>query len=126
MQIFCDMLGVQAMEREWRDRLVAAIKNALDAGQSGRDISRAAKLGPNYVSQFLSSDTRAPRLDEFFRLMEVLDVSPAAILLGFEMDRETQELLQLLRSPEAKSILPDVRSMLMKLLPEHRESDGLQ
>lgn len=106
MQKVSAMLNVHDMEKAWKARLLAAV-DAATAGnkRSMRDICREAGLGPNYLSQLRSNEERAPRLDEFFRLTEALNVSAIHILMGVEMSRLDEEILQTVApmSEEAKN-----------------------
>lgn len=79
---------------EWRQRIVDAIMAELATGRARRDISKAAGLGENYVSQMLTRGT-SPRLDEASRLIRELGLSLSYVFLGIEMTPDVEELLQL-------------------------------
>lgn len=61
---------------EWRDRLAAKIA---ETGRSKRDISRAAGLGPNYVSQ-LFREGRDPTLGSLAAIAAELNVSVSELM----------------------------------------------
>lgn len=111
MRFWLSMLDVTTMNDGWRNRLIAAIKAD---GRSLRSISLSAKLGPNFVGQFVKS-TKVPGVDQFLKLTTVLGVSPTKILTGVEMTPDDEELLQV-----AMHLSDHGRAHLLSLFQELR------
>lgn len=76
-------------ESDWKARLREAIEGD---SRSKREISTAAGLGYNYISQVLS-DSKTPTVDNFVKLCRVLGVSPIYIMTGADVTPELETLL---------------------------------
>lgn len=76
------------------ERLLKIIK---DDGRSLRELSLAAKLGPNYAVQLINrwKKTGEYPFDKFLMLLDVLNVSRPYVFSGIEMNTEEEELLHL-------------------------------
>jgi transcriptional regulator with XRE-family HTH domain len=79
------------MATDWRSRFIKAVEAD---GRTARAISKAAGLGPNYLTQMLSRGT-APSTPALVALCDVLGVSLTYIFTGAEMSPEEEELLRL-------------------------------
>lgn len=77
-------------ESGWKKRLHEALAND---GRSYREISRAAGLSYNYVSQVFT-DRKSPSIDNFIAICRTLGVSPIHIITGAEVTPETEALLE--------------------------------
>lgn len=108
------------MTEAWEKRLREAIQDALDSGRSMRDISLAAKVGPNYVSQFMEKGSK-PSVDKFLKLARELDVSPIYIIAGFHMTRQTQELVEVF-----EELSPERRESLLRFVAPEEESGHIE
>lgn len=85
------------MDDGWRKRIRTAIE---DSGKSYREVSVAAGLGVNFVSEMLSSG-KDPGASKLSKLCTTLGLSLTYVLTGVEMSAEDEEFLQLV------SDLPD-------------------
>lgn len=94
------------MESGWRGRFIKAIEAD---GRTPRAISKAAGLGPNYLTQMLSRGT-SPSTPALVSLCGVLGISLTYIFTGAEMSREQEELLQL-----SSDLTEDQRKLLIDL-----------
>jgi transcriptional regulator with XRE-family HTH domain len=83
------MLDVRA--DGWRERLLRAIEAD---GRSSHAISRAAGLGPNYISQ-LRLENKEPGINQLIKLAEELDVSLAWLLLGVNVRPADEQFFRL-------------------------------
>lgn len=77
----------------WRERLAAAVKAD---GRSMRALSLALGGSEGYVHSILK-DEKEPGIERLLALCEVLNVSPAYILLGLDVSPEGQRLIAALR-----------------------------
>lgn len=77
-------------ESDWKERLQVAIERD---SRSKREISTAAGLGYNYISQVLA-DSKTPTVDNFVKLCRVLGVSPLYILTGAEMTPDLEAMIE--------------------------------
>lgn len=76
----------------WLDRLQVAV----DADErSARAISLAAGLGPNYLSELLSTK-KEPGIEKFLRLCRELHVSASYVLTGTAVSQDAEEMLGIL------------------------------
>jgi transcriptional regulator with XRE-family HTH domain len=82
------------MIQGWRERLIDAVDRD---GRSDRAISKAAKLGPNFMNE-LRNTTKEPGVDKVLRLAEVLNVSVGYLFMGADLSPEDEEFVSLLRS----------------------------
>lgn len=114
MRIFSAVLDIAAMNSGWRKRL----KQAIEAdGRTLRSISLAAKLGPNFVTQFMTTG-RTPSIEKFLKLTDTLGISPTKVLTGVEISPEDEELLRL-----ATSLSPAGRERLLQLFQEIQDRE---
>lgn len=104
------------MADDWRERLLAAVDEAIAQGRSDRDISLKAGLGPNFVNQLRNSETE-PSVKNVLRLAAELRVSLSTLFLGRETSPEDEESLSLLGA-----ITPAEREGLLSLLRARRAS----
>ena len=90
------------MANGWKHRLLKAI----DADpRSDRAISKAAKLGPNFVNELRNKD-KEPGIDKLMKLIAELGASATEILLDVEITPEDEDFLRLLRTlPESERAL---------------------
>jgi transcriptional regulator with XRE-family HTH domain len=87
----------------WRQRLIAAIKAD---GRSPNRLSLDSGMSRNHVGQFLN-DEKGPKIDTLLRICRTLNVSPTFILLGFDIDPASEQILELLSraTPEQRQTL---------------------
>ncbi len=80
---------------DWETRLRQAIQERwLDKGRSLNELSARVDMGPNYVSQMLTT-TKAPKAETVIKLADALGVSLTWIYLGADLTAEDEQLLQL-------------------------------
>lgn len=90
---------------DWLERLVSEIHKHKDqTGKSYREMSMAAGLGPNFVTQLLANDWKEPLFGNVVRLCDELHVSITYIVTGAEMTRTHETVLS-----------------RMSALPEHQQ-----
>lgn len=90
------------MKNDWFHRLVSAIEHD---GRSLREISFAAKCGPNYVQQMIK-DGKAPGSDRLGRLLDVLGSATSLyVLTGVKVSEEDLEVLRIIQSLPAEAKL---------------------
>ena len=82
----------------WRDRLQAALDKK---GKSAREISLKAGKGPGYLHSILK-EGKDPTVESMGAVCDALEVSVAWILLGVDMSRETEEILQAIEGYPAR------------------------
>ena len=98
------------MDKNWFPRLVEVIEADK---RSKRDISLAAKFGPNYVQQMIKNG-KQPTMDNFLDLLDVLGLAHTFyILTGIEFGPEDEEFLRI-----ALAMPPRIREKLKHLLLE--------
>ena len=104
------MCKKSGMDKNWFTRLATAIEADT---RSKRDISLAAKLGPNYVQQMLKNG-KQPTVENLMSLLEVLGYAKMFfVLTGVEFDDEDEEFIRV-----AMSFPPGLRRKLKGLLLE--------
>lgn len=82
------------MTDSWKERLLLAVKRD---GRSARKISRAAGLGPNFVSQLRRAD-KEPSMENVLKLAAELKVSLAYVFMGRDdISAEDEQILDILR-----------------------------
>lgn len=89
---------------DWRDRLEKGIK---DSGKSLREVSLAAGKGPGYVHSILK-EGKDPTIDNLIKVCEAAGLSVYSVLYGVQVDRETEEIIQLLKDPDQRKGLLQV------------------
>lgn len=82
----------------WRDRLQAALEKKK---KSAREISLKAGKGPGYLHSILK-EGKDPTVESMGAICDALEVSIASILLGVEMSRETEEIMQAIEGSPAR------------------------
>lgn len=98
----------------WKKRLADGIR---DKGKSKREVSLAAGRGPGYVHSLLKED-KDPTIDNLVEVCQAADLSLIWVLFGFEMTRETQEIVQALESGS-----PDQRQGLLQFLRDKKSGN---
>lgn len=93
----------------WKERLADGIKAK---GKSQREVSLAAGKGPGYVNSLLK-EGKDPTIENLLLVCEAADLSLIWVLFGFDMDRETEEIVR-----ELKRESPTGRSGLLQHLRE--------
>lgn len=83
------------MLNDWRARLEAGIK-AND--KSLREVSLAAGKGPGYLHSILR-EGKDPTIDNLIKVCEAAGLSVYYVLYDVKVDRETEEIIQLLKDP---------------------------
>lgn len=76
---------------DWKGRLQEAV--AKD-GRSRREISTAAGMSYNYLSQILS-DEKMPKIENLENVCRALGISPVYILSGIEITPRVEELIRI-------------------------------
>ncbi len=97
----------------WRERILSAVESD---PRSGQTISRAAGLGPNFISDLKNAD-KDPRLGSVVKLCAELKISLSYVLLGAEMTPEDEELFLIIREKGA------TERLLALLRPEDHTTD---
>lgn len=92
---------------DWKARLSKGIKANK---KSQRAVSIAAGLGTGYVNSLLK-EGKDPSLENLIKVCEAAGLSLNYVLLGLDMDPETEEIIQL-----ASSSTPEKRKALLELL----------
>lgn len=87
------------MEDKWKDRLLEAI-DADD--RSDRAISLSAGLGVNFVNE-LRNTSKEPSLQKVLKLAAELDLSLSYLFIGYELTKDDEDLLFVLRSLPAEA-----------------------
>jgi len=85
----CYLLG---MGNHWKTELRQAIAAS---GMSMRAISRAIGAGPNAVSEIFSTD-KEPGIERVLAIIDAIGASRTAVLAGYPMTREIEEIIGLL------------------------------
>ncbi|TAM96260.1 MAG: XRE family transcriptional regulator [Rhizobiaceae bacterium] len=75
---------------DWKNRLIAGIK---EKGKSQREVSLAAGKAPGYVNSLLK-EGKDPTIENLILVCRAADLSLAWVLFGFEMTRETEEIVR--------------------------------
>lgn len=79
------------MDDRWFDRLLEAVSRD---GRDMKAISRAAKLGENYVQQMVK-DRKVPKIDSLVKLLQALGRADTLyIITGTEFTAEDRRLLE--------------------------------
>lgn len=88
------------MGNQWKAELQKAIAAS---GMSMRAISRAIGASPNAVSEIWTAN-KEPGVDKVLAIIDAIGASRTAILAGYPMTPETEQLIALLSrmSPEAQ------------------------
>ncbi|WP_310619655.1 helix-turn-helix domain-containing protein [Flexibacterium corallicola] len=95
----------------WRDRLVAAIEGS---DKTYRAISAECGKAPAYIQQMIKMN-KEPSISTALRICEVINVSPAYILLGLNLSNKADDFLRVFNEiPEGKQdyILDFLTNML--------------
>lgn len=80
-----------AMDDRWFDRLIEAVKRD---GRDMKAISKAAKLGENYVQQMVK-DGKKPKINTLVRLLQALGRADTLyIITGTEFSAADRRLLE--------------------------------
>lgn len=97
---------IPAMAKEdWRSRL----KRGIEAkGKSQRAVSLSAGMGPGYVNSLIK-EMKDPTIDHLIKICEAAELSLYYVLLGVEMEPETEQIVLLLEksSPRRRRGLLD-------------------
>lgn len=95
-------------DSDWKTRL----QKAIDAsGRSAREVSLKSGKGPGYIHSVLK-EGKDPTVDSLVAVCATLNVSVSYILLGVEMSKESEAILQALEGS------PDRRSAVLQLLDQ--------
>lgn len=86
------------LTEDWKARLDAGIKAK---GKSKRGVSLAAGMAPGYVHSILN-EGKDPTIDNLLKVCEAADLSLYYVLYGVQVDRETEEIIQLLKDPSKR------------------------
>lgn len=105
------------MEGMWRERLADAISRG---DKSMREVSLAAGLGPGYVHSILK-DGKEPTIEKLIAVCRAADVSLSAVVYGFDLSPETEDLLSLLAQADDED-----RDALLKLLRRKHDENQQQ
>lgn len=76
---------------DWKGRLQEAVTKD---GRSRREISAAAGMSYNYLSQILS-DEKMPKIENIEKVCRALGVSPVYILSGIDITPRVEELIRI-------------------------------
>lgn len=109
---------LERMVNHWKTEL----RKAIDAsGMSMRAISRAIGAGPNAVSEIFTT-SKEPGVERVLAIIDAIGASRTAILAGYPMTPETEEIVRLLSriGPAAQ------QSALRFLLDLQAQSNGRQ
>ena len=98
---------------DWRTRLDAALRKS---GKSKRSVSLAAKLRAGYVHSILK-EGKDPTIDNLIAVCDEIGVSLSAILYGYDLTTENEEILRLLQEAS-----PGAREGLLTILRDKRGS----
>lgn len=98
------------VDSDWRTRLQAAIDKS---GRSLRDISLKSGKGPGYLFSILK-EGKDPTVESMVAVCSTLNVSVSYILLGVDMSKESEAILQALEGS------PERRSAVLQLLDQDR------
>jgi len=90
---------ISAMSEDWRSRLAAGIKANK---KTRRGVSLAAGMGAGYVSSLLKEE-KDPTIDNLLKICAAADVSVYYVLYGVKIDRETEEIIQILSSSKTRT-----------------------
>ena len=101
-------------QSDWKSRLIEGIEAQ---GKSQREVSLAAGRGPGYVNSLLK-EGKDPTVENLITVCRAANISLAWVLFGFEMSRETEEIVRLLETGSPKR-----RDSLLQLLQGDTEKD---
>lgn len=88
------------MEKDWLNRLIAAIEND---GRSMRAISIAAGCGPNFVQQMVRTG-REPGADHLTRILDTLGRDAALyVMSGIKITEDDLDFLRAMQGLSAES-----------------------
>lgn len=108
------MIYFLAMKNEGiKKRLLDA---ARDDSRSFLEISTAAGLGRNYLSQ-MDNETKSPKPAAIMAICDVLGISPIYVFSGIPMDKEAEEILRLYSNADKKQ-QKAIKSMLEALVAD--------
>lgn len=99
------------MTETWRQRLEKALR---DRNLSKRGVSLKAHLASGYVHSILS-EGKDPTIGNLLAVCQVIGVSPAYVILGFDLTPETEELFALWTKAS-----PKTRDGILQILAEHK------
>lgn len=88
-----EISDTHGMEKAWRDRLAAAIKQS---GKSMRAVSLGAGYGPGYVHSILK-DNKDPTIDHLIDVCGQLGISLSYLIYGVDVSGENERILHLLQ-----------------------------
>lgn len=94
------------IEDGWKTRLEEALEKS---GRSKRSVSLAAGLGPGYVHSILK-EGKDPTIENLIAVANALEVSLSYLLYGYDVSKETEEILSLLEKR------PQQRAAILQLL----------
>jgi transcriptional regulator with XRE-family HTH domain len=113
------------MTDTWFKRLKAEIQSS---GKDYKELSKAAKLGPNYVQQLMKND-KQPTVDKFLAIMNVIDRSKIMyVLTGRSATAEDQQFLDAVQhlSDEQKRATADYLRLLVASQEKQEQPGGSQ
>ena len=99
-------------QQGWRERLQQILD---ESGKSAREVSLAAGKGPGYVHSIMK-EGKDPTIDNLLTICSVLNISLSWLIYGYEISRETEEILQLLEGS------PNSREGILKILKDKASS----
>lgn len=99
------------MKQDWRQRLEKGLK---DKRLSKRGVSLSAGMGEGYVHSILK-DGKDPTVDSFLKVCAASGLSPAYVLLGYDLTPEVEELLALWSAAS-----PATRDGILQILAAHK------
>ena len=94
-------------ESSWKTRLADGIKAK---NKTQREVSIAAGKGPGYVHSLLK-EGKDPTIHNLLAICEAADLSLTWVLFGFEISRETEEIVR-----ELEATPPELRDGLLQFL----------
>lgn len=118
VSVIADIPGMS--ETSWKARLASGIKAK---GKNPREVSIAAGKGPGYVHSILK-EGKDPTIQNLLAVCEAADLSLTWVLFGFDISRETEEIVR-----ELEASPPTRREGLLQFLrsatpPKGPPSDG--
>lgn len=99
------------MKETWRTRLKTALRAAR---LSQRAVSLAADMGPGYVHSILK-EGKDPTIENLLRVCEVAKISPAYVILDYELTPDLDELLRLWAAAPVEA-----RQGILQILAAHK------
>lgn len=112
-----EIADIPGMSKDnWKSRLIKGIEAQ---GKSQREVSLAAGRGPGYVNSLLK-EGKDPTIENLILVCRAANLSLAYVLFGFEISRETEDIVRALESTS-----PERRNGLLQFLQNENETRHL-